>query len=180
MRIAYCIKCGNKFPEEAVFCPYCGTKVYRPEDDAPAPEIVKEEPAPIVEPVTPEPEPVIEAPVVPEVSEPEQILEPIEQETSEQEVQPDVEAIPVEEPVQETKEEEPTIVAPAEEVPVDEDELEDPKIGVCILAFFFPIVGFIAAASNRGTNKKKSKTYAMWAWIGFGRGFISQFIQAAI
>ena len=180
MKVAYCINCGNKFPEEAVFCPYCGTKVYRPEDDVPAPKKVEVEPTPIIKPVTPEPEPIIEETVTPIVSEPKQILEPMEVEIPVVEVQPASETKTEEEPVQETKEDDPVTEPAAEEAPVDEEELEDPKIGVCILAFFFPIVGFIAAGSNRGSNKKKSKTYAMWAWIGFGIGFISKFIQASV
>ncbi len=180
MKVAYCIKCGNKFPEEAVFCPYCGTKVYRPEDDAPTPKIVEVEPTPIIKPVTPKPEPIIEEPATPIVSEPKQVLEPMKVKLSVVEVQPASETKTEEEPVQETKEDEPVIEPAAEEAPVDEDELEDPKIGVCILAFFFPIVGFIAAGTNRGTNKKKSRTYAMWAWIGFGLGVISKFIQASV
>ncbi len=180
MKVAYCIKCGNKFPEEAVFCPYCGTKVYRPEDDVPAPKKVEVEPTPIIKPVTPEPELIIEESATPIVSEPKQVPEPMVVEIPVVEVHPTPETKTEEEPVQETKEDEPVIEPSAEEAPVDEDELEDPKIGVCILAFFFPIVGFIAAASNRGTNKKKTKTYSMWAWIGFGIGIISKFIQSAI
>lgn len=115
MRIVYCIKCGNPFPEKAIFCPFCGAKVYRLDDDT---------------------------------------------------------ATYVEEKIVADKD--------AKTIPVSPDKLEDPKIGICILSFFFPIVGFIAAASNRKTNKKKSKSYAMWAWIGFAIGFLSRLIQATL
>lgn len=189
MKIAYCIKCGNKFPEEAVFCPYCGAKLYRSEDaktDIRPEEVIVDIPiAPL--PVEPEPQPVEQVEPI------EPVVEPVIKEEEPQESEPVVDDVVVVEepaPVVEPKTEPETAVEPEAEVApeapaeqadvIDEDELEDPKIGICILSFFFPIVGFIAAGSNRGTNKKKSKTYAMWAWIGFAIGFISKIIQSAI
>lgn len=189
MKIAYCIKCGNKFPEEAVFCPYCGAKIFRPEDaktDLKPEEVIVEIPT---EPIVTEPaskqKPTVEA-YVPKNDD---VVPPAEPIITEPIVQEDT-RIDEPSPVEEKTDEFEAVIAPEEDAtpdvivepdtPVDEDELEDPKIGVCILAFFFPIVGFIAAASNRGTNKKKAKTYSMWAWIGFGLGFISKMISATI
>lgn len=189
MRIAYCIKCGNKFPEEAVFCPYCGTKVFRPEDDK---TVIKPEDVIVDIPS----EPVVAGPV----SQPESLIEvigpkvegavpsnvPIVAEPTIKEDGPKEEAAPVEanmnvsEAEKSSEMENMTVETVQPNTLVDEEELEDPKIGVCILAFFFPIVGFIAAGSNRGTNKKKSKTYAMWAWIGFGLSFITKMLSATI
>ena len=167
MRIAYCIKCGNKFPEEANFCPYCGTKVYKSDDNVSAP-VEKEENNGMH---LSEPE-VLEEPIIPEL---EQTVEAVDPELHVNEFVASSNNQPGEEPKIEAKYETTTGAFTA-----DEEELEDPKIGVCILSFFFPIVGFIAAASNRRTNKKKSKTYATWAWIGFGLNFISSILQSSI
>lgn len=189
MKIAYCIKCGNKFPEEAVFCPYCGTRIFRPEDaktNIKPEEVIVDIPSAAI---VVEPEPLPDKPVeevAPIVEESIPIVETTEPEGANQEVAPVDESTPTEEIVSEpevvedSKKEETPEVADIQSGPIDEEELEGPKIGVCILAFFFPIVGFIAASSNRGTNKKKAKTYSMWAWIGFGVGFISKMISAAV
>ena len=179
MKIAYCIKCGNKFPEEAVFCPYCGTKVYRPEDDVKPVVETKEKPTQVVEPVVAEPEPVVEAPVVTVEPEPEPVEELDEETIVVEEPASVEEALPVTEIVLETVEEVPVEELPAEEVPIEE-ETEDPNIGMCIISFFFPMIGFISAFFNIGSNKKKAKTYAMWAGIGMLLGFVSGMVQALI
>ena len=168
MRIAYCIKCGNKFPEEANFCPYCGTKVYKSDNDISAPAEIEERDNMYLS----EPEALEEPPIIPELQ---PTVETVDAELHENGSGASSYNQPGEEIKKETKPE-----ATTDASTTDEEELEDPKIGVCILSFFFPIVGFIAAASNRRTNKKKSKTYAMWAWIGFGLNFISSILQSAI
>ena len=184
MKTAYCIKCGNKFPEEALFCPYCGAKIYRPDDDESGirpEEVINRIPfSQVVKETVPVSEQIQKARVKserestiqekqhtgPKHELPEDTVVEKPRENTETKVEPDKE-VTIESTVEST-------------VSVDEDELEDPKIGICILSFFFPIVGFIAASSNRGTNKKKSKTYAMWAWIGFGVGILSNIIQSTV
>lgn len=189
MKIAYCIKCGNKFPEEAVFCPYCGTKIFRQDDektDIKPEEVIVNIPD---EPVAAEPVSLQETQVeinYPKTEDVVRSVTPITTESVIKEDKSDEEASPVQDKVNVSETETISEKDDAKAVSiepntlVDEEELEDPKIGVCILAFFFPIVGFIAAGSNRRTNKKKSKTYAMWAWIGFGLSFITKMLSATI
>lgn len=174
MKTAYCIKCGNKFPEEAAFCPFCGTKVYHPED-------TREDNAPssVDEPIIPETDPKLDIKAVNDVLKSDFVADtvnedtPIEEERTDNYHQHEETASP-NPPVSDSRK-----TDQEKKVTVDEEELEDPKIGICILSFFFPIIGFIAAISNRGKNKKKSRTYSMWAWIGFALNFISSLIQAS-
>ncbi len=175
MKTTYCIKCGNKFPEEAAFCPFCGTKVYRPEN---TPE--DNAPSSIDEPISPESDPSWDIKAVNDVLKSDFIADSanedirIEDEKTGNNQQSEESASP-NPPVNDSGK-----TDQRKDVIADEEELEDPKIGVCILSFFFPIIGFIAAISNRGKNKKKSRTYSMWAWIGFALNFISSFIQASV
>ena len=168
MKTTYCIKCGNKFPEEAAFCPFCGTKVYRPEDNAPSS---------IDEPICPEADPALDnIKAVNDVLKSDFVADTVFDDTPIKEDKTDYYHRS-----EETFSPNPPVSNSGKtHLNVDEDELEDPKIGVCILSFFFPIIGFIAAISNRGKNKKKSKTYSMWAWIGFGLNFLSSLIQSSV
>ena len=171
MKTAYCIKCGNKFPEEAEFCPYCGTKVYRPEDDAKISfeEIVLHNNTPIT--LAPKTEEVIAS--VPITKHEKPANNDVQDTHAKEGFLSDKTA---------DKNEEKTfsynnITFNGDSL--EDEDCEDPSIGVCILAFLIPVAGFIAAISNRKTNKKKSKAYAMWAWIGFGLEFIMRIIQSA-
>lgn len=194
MVIAYCIKCGNKFPQEAVFCPYCGAKVYRPETETatkievPVETTAQSTNVNVVEdtavidgeikdfherliavvetkdgfPKTLPKENVVAAPSSDLVkATPEQVTEPTSKEEipESQSVKPNVEN-----------------VVEADLPNVDED-LEDPSTGGCIIAFFFPMIGFISALCNIGSNKKKAKRYAFLAAVGLLVGFISGVIQ---
>ena len=51
----YCTKCGNEMADEALFCPYCGTRRF------PAPEPLTSEPSP-GEAAAPEPITAVETP----------------------------------------------------------------------------------------------------------------------
>ena len=176
MKTAYCIKCGNKFPEEAAFCPFCGTKVYRPEDSS-----EDNAPSSIDEPINPEADPGLDnIKAVNDVLKSDFVAGTVNEDTPIEEDKTD--HYPRSE---ETFSPNPLVSDSGKthlkkDVTIDEDELEDRKIGVCILSFFFTIIGFIAAISNRGKNKKKSRTYSMWAWIGFGLNFLSSLIQASV
>jgi hypothetical protein len=176
MKTAYCIKCGNKFPEEAAFCPFCGTKVYRPEDT-----LEDNASSSIDEPISPEDDPALESiKAVNDVLKSAFVAETVNEDTPIEEDKTDhyhksEETASPNPPVSDSGK-----THLRKDDTVDEDELEDPKIGVCILSFFFPIIGFIAAISNRGKNKKKSRTYSMCAWIGFALNFISSLIQASV
>ena len=174
MKTAYCIKCGNKFPAEASFCPFCGTKVYRPEE---TPE--DNTTSNVHESVDHESDPDLDIKAVNDVHKSGFVSDTVHEDTSTEADKTDYyhrseETASPNPPVSDSRK-----TDRGKGVTVDEDELEDPKIGVCILSFFFPIVGFIAAISNRGKNKKKSRTYSMWAWIGFALNFISSLIQAS-
>ena len=175
MKTAYCIKCGNKFPEEAAFCPFCGAKVYRP-------EVTLEDNAPstVDEPISPETDPSLDIKAVNDVLKSDFVAD-----TANDDIRIEEEKTGYNHQSEESASSNPPMndsgkTDSRKDVTVDEEELEDPKIGVCILSFFFPIIGFIAAISNRGKNKKKSRTYSMWAWIGFGLNFISSLIQASV
>ena len=79
----FCSNCGNRLPEDALFCNQCGHRVRRP---APEPE-----PEPVFEPEpAPEPEPVFEPEPEP-APEPEPVIEP--------EPEPEPEPIPAAAPV---------------------------------------------------------------------------------
>ena len=60
----------------------------------------------------------------------------------------------------------------------EDDELEEPNLAMCVLSFLFPIVGFISAMINSGSNKRKSKAYAKWAGIGFLLNFVLSILQS--
>ena len=195
MIIAYCIKCGNKFPKEAVFCPYCGTKVYRPEEDSDTPAQVPTEE-------------LLETPFVKVVEEPivlnddvkdfhERLTKVITANVEIVEVTPIQEVVidSSSEPVKSSSDQlagpaskmvnpesqpvNPSVEQPSKEDPQTvEEELENPSSGGCILAFFFPMIGFISALCNIGSNRKKAKRYALIATGGLLVGFISGVIQA--
>lgn len=195
MIIAYCIKCGNKFPQEAMFCPYCGTKVYRPEEESSTPTQLPEEKA--VESTVVE---VVEEPAIlnDEVKDFHERLTQVVATKVETVDVPAVQEVVIEpspepvkpcqeqvlEPSQKKEEPKPQSVNPnIEQVTIEEssnveEELEDPSTGGCIIAFFFPMIGFISALCNIGSNKKKAKRYALLAAGGLLVGFISGVIQA--
>lgn len=54
-------------------------------------------------------------------------------------------------------------------------ENDEPSIGLNILSFFFPIIGWILYfALDKG---EKASSCAKWAWIGFGTSFAFGFIS---
>ena len=113
MRQRFCIKCGEKIIEGALFCAYCGAKLLVPEVEEPV-VTAKPEPEPI-----PEPEPVIEEPVY--MAEPEPIPEP------EPEPEPVIEEpVYVPEPEPEPVIEEPVYMAEPEPIPEPEPVIEEP------------------------------------------------------
>ena len=154
MKIAYCIACGNKFPKEAQFCPYCGTKIYNPTAEG---DVVTEESKE-------------ELPVVNEIS----ITEELDVANSVDETVGDASLEMVAENKVETIEAEEKI---EEENQQPEEELEKPLTGVCIISACFPMIGFIAALCNIGSNKRKAKVYALCALGGFTFGFLSGLLQ---
>ncbi len=137
MRQRFCIKCGEKIIEGALFCAYCGAKLLVPEveepvvtakpvpEPIPEPEPVIEEPVYVPEPM-PEPEPVIEEPVYMPEPEPEPVIE-------EPVYVPEPEPV-VEEPVyvpEPIPEPEPMIEEPVympEPIPEPEPVIEEPVV----------------------------------------------------
>ena len=148
MKIAYCITCGNKFPKEALFCPYCGTKIYNPHDEDASvvdkAEMLREDP---------------------DIN--------IDLPTEDCPAEEVVNIEPVVDPVVETSPKVSDIHIPEADI-----DLEKPLTGVCIISACFPMIGFIAALCNIGTNKRKAKVYALCALGGFTFAFLSGVIQA--
>lgn len=164
MKIAYCIKCGNKFPVEAVFCPYCGTKLYRNEEDSKTNQEIGDLSGDKGDSV------VLTNNPVEIVS-----INPSKPETGNNSQLPT-----------EIIYSRPVIINPnrfdsqkqSAHGASEDDELEEPNLAMCVLSFLFPIVGFISAMINSGSNKKKSKAYAKWAGIGFLFNFVLSILQS--
>ena len=140
MKIAYCISCGNRFPKEALFCPYCGTKIYNPDEDQTLDNVKLMRDTP------------------------DENLEFVSEENT---VTTD-DSTTIKEPV----------VEPNVDEPDTEVEVEKPLTGVCIISACFPMLGFIIALCNIGSNKKKAKVYALCALGGFSFAFLSGVLQA--
>ena len=162
MKIAYCIGCGNKFPNEALFCPYCGTKVYNPSDD---------NATPIIAPVA------TEEVLQDEVGLSDTVKDAVQTETvfnvlSESDKAEDSNEVTVQQ-IDDVK----AVESSGADVS-QPDQDEKPLTGVCIICACFPMIGFIAALCNIGSNKRKAKVYALCALGGFAFAFISGMLQA--
>lgn len=48
-----------------------------------------------------------------------------------------------------------------------------------VLSFFFPIVGWVLYFVKKDENLEVAKTYAKWAWIGFGIGLVLNVLAMA-
>lgn len=53
---------------------------------------------------------------------------------------------------------------------------EEPNVGLNIVSFFFPIVGWILWGVYKNKSPKQAKSYSKWAWYGFGAGFVVSFV----
>ncbi|MBQ5543075.1 MAG: zinc ribbon domain-containing protein [Erysipelotrichales bacterium] len=124
----YCSKCGKLLPENSNFCPSCGARVIRVEEEP----VVSEEPIAKEAPEVPEEEPVMpeesaeEAPeIIPEEN---KIDYPVEEELSLPE-EPVVSEEPAAEEISDTVKEENPEDTPAEEEPVVSEEIpaEEPQ-----------------------------------------------------
>lgn len=62
------------------------------------------------------------------------------------------------------------------------EECEDndkTRIGLAILSFLFPIVGWILWAVNKEEKPKAARTYSLCAWTAFGLNIIFRLISLA-
>lgn len=64
------------------------------------------------------------------------------------------------------------VYAPCTPTPKDE-----PSIGLNILAFFIPLVGWIMYFTMKGETPRKASQIVTWAWIGFAINLLSVLIN---
>lgn len=51
--------------------------------------------------------------------------------------------------------------------PVQPQQEDKAKVGLCILSFLIPLVGWILYFANRNDYPVKAKACSTWAWVGF-------------
>lgn len=56
---------------------------------------------------------------------------------------------------------------------------DKPNIGLIILSFICPLIGWILYFVNRDKSPEKASAYSLWAWIGFGFSFFLKLISKA-
>lgn len=59
-----------------------------------------------------------------------------------------------------------------DQTPKNQVDKDSPNVGLNILSFLFPIVGWILWGVNKNNAPKKAHACAVAAWIGFGIGLI--------
>jgi len=57
---------------------------------------------------------------------------------------------------------------------------DQPSVGLGILSFLFPIIGWILYFVHREKKPIKAKACSKWAWIGFGVGLVWNLIVMGI
>lgn len=53
---------------------------------------------------------------------------------------------------------------------------DEPSVGLGILSFLFPLIGWILYFVHRDKSPIKAKACSKWAWIGFGVSFVLNLI----
>ena len=69
---------------------------------------------------------------------------------------------------------------PAYLVDTDCEKIDNPKIGLVILSFIFPIVGWILWATNKDEKPAAARTYSLCAWAAFGLNTLIRLISFAL